>query len=437
MGANRPQIETFGCRLNIWESEVMRDKAHEAGLNDAIIFNTCAVTSEAEKQARQSIRKWRRERPDAKIIVTGCAAQIDPAAWRDLPEVDYVIGNHDKLDADNWRNLEQGMLAPVHVSDVMEIRETASHFIDEFDDHTRAFLQVQQGCDHRCTFCIIPYGRGPSRSVGSGAVVDSIKKLVASGVNEVVLTGVDITSWGHDLPGQPRLGALVKQILKFVPELPRLRLSSIDPAEPDHQLMEAIATEQRLMPHLHLSVQHGDDLILKRMKRRHLARDIKRFVEEARRVRPDVFFGADMIAGFPTEDDEAHQASLALIEACQIPLLHVFGYSARAGTPAAKMPQIEGGLIKQRSRELRALGTKILHEMLDGLIGGQDEILMEKGNHGHLRNFAKAKIDGTDYYESGAILPVKIIRREEDTLIVAPLDKGAVGEGQLVKVSKA
>lgn len=437
MGANRPQIETFGCRLNIWESEVMRDKAHEAGLNDAIIFNTCAVTSEAEKQARQSIRKWRRERPDAKIIVTGCAAQIDPAAWRDLPEVDYVIGNHDKLDADNWRNLEQGMLAPVHVSDVMEIRETASHFIDEFDDHTRAFLQVQQGCDHRCTFCIIPYGRGPSRSVGSGAVVDSIKKLVASGVNEVVLTGVDITSWGHDLPGQPRLGALVKQILKFVPELPRLRLSSIDPAEPDHQLMEAIATEQRLMPHLHLSVQHGDDLILKRMKRRHLARDIKRFVEEARRVRPDVFFGADMIAGFPTEDDDAHQASLALIEACQIPLLHVFGYSARAGTPAAKMPQIEGGLIKQRSRELRALGTKILHEMLDGLIGGQDEILMEKGNHGHLRNFAKAKIDGTDYYESGAILPVKIIRREEDTLIVAPLDKGAVGEGQLVKVSKA
>ena len=423
MAANRPQIETFGCRLNIWESEVMRDKAHEAGLNDAIIFNTCAVTSEAEKQARQSIRKWRRERPDAKIIVTGCAAQIDPAAWRDLPEVDYVIGNHDKLDADNWRHLEQGMLAPVHVSDVMEIRETASHFIDEFDDHTRAFLQVQQGCDHRCTFCIIPYGRGPSRSVGSGAVIESVKKLVASGVNEVVLTGVDITSWGHDLPGQPRLGALVKQILKFVPDLPRLRLSSIDPAEPDHQLMEVIATEQRLMPHLHLSVQHGDDLILKRMKRRHLGRDIKRFVEEARRLRPDVFFGADMIAGFPTEDEEAHRNSLALIEACQIPLLHVFGYSPRSGTPAAKMPQIDGGIIKQRSRELRQLGSKILHEMLDGLIGKQDEILMEKGNQGHLRNFAKAKIDGTDYVESGAILSVKIIRREDDTLIVTPVDK--------------
>ena len=418
MGANRPQIETFGCRLNIWESEVMRDKAHEAGLNDAIIFNTCAVTSEAEKQARQSIRKWRRERPDAKIIVTGCAAQIDPAAWRDLPEVDYVIGNHDKLDADNWRNLQQGLLAPVHVSDVMEIRETASHFIDEFDDHTRAFLQVQQGCDHRCTFCIIPYGRGPSRSVGVGAVVESVQKLVGSGVNEVVLTGVDITSWGHDLPGQPRLGFLVKQILKFVPDLPRLRLSSIDPAEPDHQLMEAIGSEERLMPHLHLSVQHGDDLILKRMKRRHLARDIMRFVEEARRRRPDVVFGADMIAGFPTEDDEAHQNSLKLIEACQIPHLHVFGYSPREGTPAAKMPQIDGGIIKSRSRDLRLLGTKILHNTLDGLIGGHDEILIEKGNQGHLRNFAKAKMSGDDLQASGVIMPVRIIGRDGDVLMV-------------------
>ena len=418
MGANRPQIETFGCRLNIWESEVMRDKAHEAGLNDAIIFNTCAVTSEAEKQARQSIRKWRRTRPDAKIIVTGCAAQIDPAAWRDLPEVDYVIGNHDKLDGDNWRNLEQGLLAPVHVSDVMEVRETASHFIDEFDDHTRAFLQVQQGCDHRCTFCIIPYGRGPSRSVGVGAVIDSVQKLVSTGVNEVVLTGVDITSWGHDLPGQPRLGFLVKQILKFVPDLPRLRLSSIDPAEPDHQLMEAIGTEERLMPHLHLSVQHGDDLILKRMKRRHLARDITRFVEEARRRRPEVVFGADMIAGFPTEDDEAHQNSLKLIEACQIPLLHVFGYSAREGTPAAKMPQIDGGIIKERSRDLRRLGTEILHKMLDGMIGRQDEILIEKGNQGHLRNFVKATVKGHDLQASGAVMAVRIIGRDGDGLMV-------------------
>ena len=428
MSANRPQIETFGCRLNIWESEVMRDKAHEAGLNDAIIFNTCAVTSEAEKQARQSIRKWRRERPDAKIIVTGCAAQIDPNTWRDLPEVDYVIGNHDKLDADNWRNLEQGLLAPVHVSDVMEIRETASHFIDEFDDHTRAFLQVQQGCDHRCTFCIIPYGRGPSRSVGVGAVIESVEKLVASGVNEVVLTGVDITSWGHDLPGTPRLGHLVQQILKFVPQLPRLRLSSIDPAEPDHLLMDAIGTEPRLMPHLHLSVQHGDDVILKRMKRRHLARDIRRFVEEARRRRPDVIFGADMIAGFPTEDESAHQQSLALIETCDIPLLHVFGFSPREGTPAARMPQLDGGIIKQRSRELRALGTRLLHQTLDNLVGSQDELLFEKGNQGHLRNFVKAKIAGDVFYASGTVLAVKVIARDGDMVLVEPQDtddKGA------------
>ncbi len=428
MSANRPQIETFGCRLNIWESEVMRDKAHEAGLNDAIIFNTCAVTSEAEKQARQSIRKWRRERPDAKIIVTGCAAQIDPNTWRDLPEVDYVIGNHDKLDADNWRNLEQGLLAPVHVSDVMEIRETASHFIDEFDDHTRAFLQVQQGCDHRCTFCIIPYGRGPSRSVGVGAVIESVEKLVASGVNEVVLTGVDITSWGHDLPGTPRLGHLVQQILKFVPQLPRLRLSSIDPAEPDHLLMDAIGTEPRLMPHLHLSVQHGDDVILKRMKRRHLARDIRRFVEEARRRRPDVIFGADMIAGFPTEDESAHQQSLALIEACDIPLLHVFGFSPREGTPAARMPQLDGGIIKQRSRDLRALGTRLLHQTLDNLVGSQDELLFEKGNQGHLRNFIKAKITGDVFYASGTVLAVKVIARDGDMVLVEPQDtddKGA------------
>ena len=425
MSANRPQIETFGCRLNIWESEVMRDKAHEAGLNNAIIFNTCAVTAEAEKQARQSIRKWRRERPDAKIIVTGCAAQIDPSAWRDLPEVDHVIGNHDKLDTANWRALEEGMLAPVHVSDVMEIKETASHFIDEFDDHTRAFLQVQQGCDHRCTFCIIPYGRGPSRSVGVGAVIESVEKLVAGGVNEVVLTGVDITSWGHDLPGKPRLGHLVKQILKFVPDLTRLRLSSIDPAEPDHLLMDAIGSEERLMPHLHLSVQHGDDLILKRMKRRHLGRDITRFVEEARRRRPDVVFGADMIAGFPTEDDAAHRASLALIEACDIPLLHVFGYSPREGTPAAKMRQIDGGLIKQRSAELRTLGTKLLQAKIDAMIGQTDEILFEKGNQGHLRNFVKAKVnqgatDNMHLFESGQIMTVKILARDGTTAIVAP-----------------
>ena len=417
MSSNRPQVETFGCRLNIWESEVVRNHAHEAGLSDAIIINTCAVTQEAEKQARQSIRKWRREKPDAKIIVTGCAAQIDPASWSNLPEVDHVIGNHDKLDPASWHSLSDGLLAPVHVSDVMEIRETASHFIDEFDDHTRAFLQVQQGCDHRCTFCIIPYGRGPSRSVGSGAVVESVRKLVASGTNEVVLTGVDITSWGSDLPDKPRLGQLVKQILKHVPELPRLRLSSIDPAEPDHHLMDALANEPRLMPHLHLSVQHGDDLILKRMKRRHLARDVVRFVEQARRLRPDVVFGADMIAGFPTEDDAAHQSSLDLLQQCDIPLLHVFGYSPREGTPAAKLPQLPGQIIKSRSKELRMLGQSLLSSTLDRLVGTCDEMLVEKGNHGHLRNFAKVRLLGDDLVASGDIISVRLMKRDGDYLI--------------------
>ena len=424
MSQNRPQIETFGCRLNIWESEVIRDKAQQAGLNDAIIFNTCAVTAEAEKQARQSIRKWRKERPDAKIIVTGCAAQIDPKAWGALAEVDYVIGNHDKLDSQSWQGLETGILDPIHVSDVMEIRETASHFIDEFDDHTRAFLQVQQGCDHRCTFCIIPYGRGPSRSVGVGAVIDSVKKLVANGVNEVVLTGVDITSWGHDLPHKPRLGHLVKQILKFVPDLPRLRLSSLDPAEPDHQLMAAIGSEPRLMPHLHISMQHGDDVILKRMKRRHLGRDIKRFVDEARRLRPDVVFGADIIAGFPTEDEEAHRQTLSLLASCQIPLLHVFGFSPRDGTPAAKMTQLDGATIKRRAKEVRLLGERLLTELLDQLVGTQDEMLIEKGNQGHLRNFTKAKIVGDRLYASGSIVPVTIIGHDGVKLQVVPLEEG-------------
>lgn len=417
MAGNRPHIETFGCRLNIWESEVIRDKAHQAGLNDAIIINTCAVTAEAEKQARQSIRKLRRSHPDAPIIVTGCAAQIDPASWQALPEVDHVIGNHDKLSSESWQSLKSGMLAPIHVSDIMQIRETASHFIDEFDDHTRAFLQVQQGCDHRCTFCIIPYGRGPSRSVGVGAVVESVQKLVDSGTNEVVLTGVDITSWGHDLPDTPRLGHLVKQILKHVPDLPRLRLSSIDPAEPDHQLMDAIATENRLMPHLHLSVQHGDDMILKRMKRRHLARDVVRFCDEARRLRPDILFGADIISGFPTEDEAAHQKTLELLERCHIPHLHVFGYSPREGTPAAKMKQLSGDIIKQRSKQVRELGAQLLHTSLDDLIGSQDQMLVEMGNQGHLRNFAKAVLTGP-ILSSGTIISVKVTDRDGDNVLV-------------------
>ena len=418
MSANRPHIETFGCRLNIWESEVMRKQAEAAGLQNAIIINTCAVTSEAEKQARQSLRKLHRDNPDAQIIVTGCAAQINPEAWQDMPEVSHVMGNHDKLQAESWQALQSGQEAGLLVTDVMTITETASHFIDSFDDHTRAFLQVQQGCDHRCTFCIIPFGRGPSRSVGMGAVVEQIERLVAAGTKEVVLTGVDITSWGHDLPGQPRLGALVKKILALVPDLPRLRLSSIDPAEPDHHLMEALATEPRLMPHLHLSMQHGDDLILKRMKRRHLARDLRRFCEEARRRRPDVTFGADIIAGFPTETEEAHQNTLSLLAECNIPLLHVFGYSPREGTPAAQMPQHDGATIKARAKEVRDLGAKLLADEMRTRLGQTDYMLVEKANQGHLQNFMKATLSGDSLYQAGEIIPVRLQEISGDRFLV-------------------
>ena len=418
MSANRPHIETFGCRLNIWESEVMRKQAEAAGLQNAIIINTCAVTSEAEKQARQSLRKLHRDNPEAQIIVTGCAAQINPEAWQEMPEVSYVMGNHDKLQAESWQALQSGQEAGLLVTDVMTITETASHFIDSFDDHTRAFLQVQQGCDHRCTFCIIPFGRGPSRSVGMGAVVEQIERLVAAGTKEVVLTGVDITSWGHDLPGQPRLGALVKKILALVPDLPRLRLSSIDPAEPDHHLMEALATEPRLMPHLHLSMQHGDDLILKRMKRRHLARDLRRFCEEARRRRPDVTFGADIIAGFPTETEEAHRNTLSLLAECNIPLLHVFGYSPREGTPAAQMPQHDGATIKARAKEVRDLGAKLLDDAMRIRIGQTDLMLVEKANQGHLQNFMKATLSGDSLHKAGEIIPVRLKEISGDRFIV-------------------
>ena len=418
MSANRPHIETFGCRLNIWESEVMRKQAEAAGLQNAIIINTCAVTSEAEKQARQSLRKLHRDNPDAQIIVTGCAAQINPEAWQEMPEVSHVMGNHDKLQAESWQALQSGQEAGLLVTDVMTITETGSHFIDSFDDHTRAFLQVQQGCDHRCTFCIIPFGRGPSRSVGMGAVVEQIERLVAAGTKEVVLTGVDITSWGHDLPGQPRLGALVKKILALVPDLPRLRLSSIDPAEPDHLLMEALATEPRLMPHLHLSMQHGDDLILKRMKRRHLARDLRRFCEEARRRRPDVTFGADIIAGFPTETEEAHQNTLSLLAECNIPLLHVFGYSPREGTPAAQMPQHDGTTIKARAKEVRDLGAKLLADEMRTRLGQTDYMLVEKANQGHLQNFMKATLSGDTLYQAGEIILVRLQEISGDRFLV-------------------
>ena len=413
---NAPHVETFGCRLNIWESEVMRDHAGNAGLNNAIIFNTCAVTAEAERQARQAIRRARRDNPDAQIVVTGCAAQIAPDSWSSMAEVDHVIGNHDKLSQAAWMSVAEGCEAII-VSDVMAVREMATHMMDGFHAHTRGFLQIQQGCDHRCTFCIIPYGRGNNRSAGLIQIIDAAQQLVDGGSVEVVLTGVDITSWGSDLPGRPRLGDLVQALLSRVSGLQRLRLSSIDPAEPDARLMSVLGDDDRLMPHLHLSAQHGDDLVLKQMKRRHLARDVIRFCDEARRRRPDIVFGADIIAGFPTETEDAHNATRQMIHRAGITYLHVFPFSTRTGTPAARMHQIDGDTIRRRARELRKDGTIRMQQFLDNAVGSLDQMLVEGGNSGHGRNYAKMRLQG-DFIDRGALLDVKINGRDDDILIV-------------------
>ena len=413
---NAPHVETFGCRLNIWESEVMRDHAGNAGLNNAIIFNTCAVTAEAERQARQAIRRARRDNPDAQIVVTGCAAQIAPDSWSSMAEVDHVIGNHDKLSHAAWMSVAEGCEAII-VSDVMAVREMATHMIDGFHAHTRGFLQIQQGCDHRCTFCIIPYGRGNNRSAGLTQIIDAAQQLVEGGSVEVVLTGVDITSWGSDLPGRPRLGDLVQALLSRVSGLQRLRLSSIDPAEPDARLMSVLGDDDRLMPHLHLSAQHGDDLVLKQMKRRHLSRDVIRFCDEARRRRPDIVFGADIIAGFPTETEDAHNATRQMIHRAGITYLHVFPFSTRTGTPAARMRQIDGDTIRRRARELREDGTIRMQQFLDNAVGSLDQMLVEGGNSGHGRNYAKMRLQG-DFIDRGALLDVKINGRDDDILIV-------------------
>lgn len=411
MTASKPAdlVQTFGCRLNIWESEVIKRHAEDAQLNQAVVINTCAVTAEAEKQARQAIRKTRREQPDARIIVTGCAAQIDPSSWQAMDEVDAVIGNHEKLEPATWRRLAgtNHDELPSQVGDIMTVKDVAPHLLEGFDGHTRAFLQIQQGCDHRCTFCIIPYGRGNSRSVPMQVVIDQVKRLADNGIAEVVLTGVDVTSWGEDLDGTPTLGQLVWRVLKSVPALQRLRMSSIDPAEIDQDMLAALGDDHRLMPHLHLSVQHGDDLILKRMKRRHLRDDVLRLTEAARKVRPDVVFGADMIAGFPTEDAAAHQASLDLIKDAGLTWLHIFPYSPRQGTPAAKMPQQEAGVIKARAAELRRAALQAEEVFLSTCIGTNDEVLLETGGVGHTRQFAKVKMDMPGLV-AGQIYPVKI-----------------------------
>ncbi|MCK8484556.1 tRNA (N(6)-L-threonylcarbamoyladenosine(37)-C(2))-methylthiotransferase MtaB [Aliiroseovarius sp. S2029] len=393
MGARPPIFATLGCRLNAYETEAMKRLADDAGVEGAVVVNTCAVTAEAVRKARQEIRKLRRENPDAKVIVTGCAAQTEPETFAAMDEVDAVIGNHEKMEPATWAGLAPDLIGDterVQVNDIMSVTETASHLIDGFGTRSRAYVQVQNGCDHRCTFCIIPYGRGNSRSVPAGVVVDQIKRLVDKGFNEVVLTGVDLTSWGADLPGEPRLGDLVMRILRLVPDLPRLRISSIDSIEADENLMLAIASEPRLMPHLHLSLQHGDDLILKRMKRRHLRDDAIAFCEEARRLRPDITFGADIIAGFPTETETHFENSLKLVTDCDLTWLHVFPYSKRDGTPAAKIPsQINGAIIKDRAARLRAAGDVQAKRHLAAQVGRQHRVLMENPTMGRTEQFAE------------------------------------------------
>jgi len=374
----------------MYETEAMKELADQAGLTNTVVINTCAVTAEAVRKAKQDIRKLRRQNPEAKLIVTGCAAQTEPDTFIQMTEVDVVIGNTEKMQPSIWAGLAGDFgTEPIQVDDIMSVTETASHLIDGFGTRSRAYVQVQNGCDHRCTFCIIPFGRGNSRSVPAGVVVDQIKRLVHKGYAEIVLTGVDMTSWGADLPAKPRLGDLVLRILKLVPDLPRLRISSIDSIEVDPALMQAIATESRLMPHLHLSLQHGDDLILKRMKRRHLRSDAIRFTQEAIRLRPDMTFGADIIAGFPTETEAHFENSLALVRECNLTWLHVFPYSVRNGTPAARMPQVNGRDIKDRAARLRAAGEAKVFQHLKAQVGHIHNVLLESPNMGRTQQFAE------------------------------------------------
>ncbi|MZR15309.1 tRNA (N(6)-L-threonylcarbamoyladenosine(37)-C(2))-methylthiotransferase MtaB [Maritimibacter sp. DP07] len=410
-----PIFATLGCRLNAYETEAMKSLADEAGVEGAVVVNTCAVTAEAVRKARQEIRRLRRENPEAKLIVTGCAAQTEPDTFAGMDEVDLVVGNSEKMQPATWAGLMETS-EKVQVDDIMSVTETAGHLIDGFGTRSRAYVQVQNGCDHRCTFCIIPYGRGNSRSVPAGVVVDQIKRLVQSGYNEVVLTGVDLTSWGADLPGTPRLGDLVMRILKLVPDLPRLRISSIDSIEADENLMLAIATEKRLMPHLHLSLQHGDDLILKRMKRRHLRDDSIAFCEEARRLRPGITFGADIIAGFPTETEAHFENSLRLVEECDLTWLHVFPYSAREGTPAARIPQkVNGAVIKDRAARLRAAGEAAVARHLDAQQGVTHTVLMENPRMGRTEHFAEVTF-GSDQPE-GQIVTARIAGQANGQLV--------------------
>jgi len=412
-----PLFETLGCRLNTYETEAIRKLSVDAGLSDAVVINTCAVTAEAVRHAKQKIRKMRRNHPDRKMVVTGCAAQIDPDMFARMPEVDHVLGNHEKLSAKSWRDVatnDRGVTA--NVSDIMAVTTAGAPLIDGFGTRSRAYVEVQNGCDHRCTFCIIPFGRGNSRSVSQQVVVEQVRKLRAKGFNEIVLTGVDMTSWGADLGGAPRLGDLVKLVLRSVPDLPRLRISSIDSIEADPVLIDIICHEPRLMPHLHLSLQAGDNMILKRMKRRHSRDNAIRFCQTILSARPDMAFGADIIAGFPTETDEMFQRSMALVAECNLTWLHVFPYSIRLGTPAARMPQVEKSTIKQRAARLRDLGADQVERHLSAQIGQPQRILMETARMGRTECFAEVVFDSDQLV--GQIVNATITAHQDSRLVV-------------------
>ncbi len=408
-------VVTFGCRLNAYESEAIKARAEEAQLRNAVVVNTCAVTAEAVRQSRQAIRKLKRERPDTRIIVTGCAAQTEPETYAAMPEVAQVLGNQEKLTASAYADFGQGAAERVRVNDIMSVRETAPQMVDHFEGRTRAFLQVQNGCDHRCTFCIIPYGRGNSRSVPMGSVVEEARRLTENGFAEIVLTGVDLTSYGADLPGEPHLGQLVGKILKLVPRLKRLRLSSIDSIEADPHLMRVIAEEERLMPHFHLSAQSGDDLILKRMKRRHSRADTIAFCDTVRRLRPDAAFSADLITGFPTESEAMFENSLKLVDDAGLTGLHVFPFSPRRGTPAARMPQLGLGVAKERGRRLRIRGDEARATHFQALVGRTRSVLVEKPGFGHSECFAPIAFDGPAL--PGAIVPVLVTGTDGSKLL--------------------
>jgi threonylcarbamoyladenosine tRNA methylthiotransferase MtaB len=407
---------TFGCRLNAYESEVMKAEAEKAGLETALIVNTCAVTAEAVRQARQAIRKARRDNPERKIIVTGCAAQTEARSFGDMEEVDLVIGNADKMKAESYAPMAFGVPLndKVQVNDIMSVRETAGHLIEGMDGRARAFVQVQNGCDHRCTFCIIPYGRGPSRSVPMGAVVEQMKRLVGNGYRELVLTGVDITSYGGDLPGQPSLGKLVQSILRHIPDLPRLRISSIDSIEADQALYDAIGSDRRLMPHLHLSLQSGDDMILKRMKRRHSRDEALGVVAKLRALRPDMVFGADLIAGFPTETDEMFENTLRIVTEAELTYLHVFPFSPRQGTPAARMPQVPRSVGKARAARLRAVGEVQYNKLCESRVGQVENVLIEQPGLGRTEQFVPIRVADR---APGEIVSVEVSGRSADGLV--------------------